>query len=271
MTPFDPSRLSALVVDDVSYQRHLSMEQLRTMGFGEVHGAPDFDRALREIDQHKPHVVLIEWIEPRESVLKFVREVRAGRAGGEPYCNEVTLLMLTTESRLVKVESARAAGVDGYLRKPISVSAIAERVRFAVTRPKIDPAVDLDATATRARMLAMKVEREARALIMDGDFGDLRAALHALNEHAIDHEDTQMRFAVREMLRYLEVCEGGLQIDHAAVQTHASAMFQLALSPLAYAFERDRLAESLKKMVDKKIRIGANERKRKIETAARLA
>jgi two-component system chemotaxis response regulator CheY len=254
MIKFDPSRLTALVIDQSHFQRRLTLEQLRLMGFSAVNGVPSFELAWEAMEMERPHVVLIEWIEPRELALKFVRRVRASP---EPYSREVSLLMLTSRGGLTDVESALAAGVDGYLRKPISAQAIQERVRHVFVRPKADPAqAESDKKAQRARALASALEARARALAADEtqDARDLRTAAMNLSVFAEEIEDPHLGFGARELTRYIDACGPDMTLDSDAVTTHAAALFQIALLPPPLTNERERLSQNLKRMVDKKMR-----------------
>jgi two-component system chemotaxis response regulator CheY len=256
MNAFDPSKLNALVVDPNHYQRRITLEQLRQMGFGAVEGVAAFAEAETFVRDQRPQIVLIEWQEPRDEALAFVRRIRTGP---EPYSRDVSLLMLTARGRLMDVESAREAGVDGYLRKPISALAIQQRVRFAFVRPKGDTTTTrADPNAGRARELAAALERRARAISANNPEGlrALRAAAVALNTCAAEIGDGFLRFGATQLARYIDLC--GDQVDPEAVRTHAAALFQISLLPAGLADARERLSRNLKRMVDKKIRqVGA--------------
>lgn len=251
MSKFDPSGMTALVVDPNHHQRRLTQEQLRITGFGATSGVSNFDKAWEAIVAAPPNVVLIDWVEPRDTALAFVRRVR--KAPDSP-CPEVSLFILTNRGALIDVENAREAGVDGYLRKPISVAAIQDRVRRAFVRPKVDPAeAEIDRQGQRARAQAAALDTCARKLTADDANGldQLNASAAALNAVAAEVGDSCLGLGARELMRYLACAE---KADPEAVRTHAAALFQIALLPSAYTAERERLADNLKRMVDKKLR-----------------
>lgn len=251
MSKFDPSGMRALVVDPNHQQRRLTQEQLRIMGFGAVAGVSSFDRAWEAMAAEAPHVVLVDWVEPREATLEFVRRTRHAP---ESPCPEVSLFILTSRGALIDVENAREAGVDGYLRKPISVNAIQDRVRHAFVRPKADPAeAEADRQGQRARAQAAALDTCARNLKPDDSKGlaQLAALAANLNTVAVEVGDSALGFGAQEFTRYLSCAETP---DLDAMRTHTAALFQIALMPSAYAAERERLAGNLKRMVDKKLR-----------------
>lgn len=130
---FDPSGLTALVLDDNHYERGISLDQLRAMGFGRVIGAANTVEAWQALRGNNPNIVLMEWIEDANDGLDFVRRVRMS----EDLPNRaVSMFMLTTRGAASDVESARLAGIDGYLRKPISALALQQRVRTVIANPQ---------------------------------------------------------------------------------------------------------------------------------------
>jgi DNA-binding response OmpR family regulator len=114
--PFDPSGLTALVLDENHYERRISLDQLRAMGFGRAIGAAHAIEAWDALKKGSPHILLMEWIGDGDG-LDFVRRVRLSM---DLPNRAVSIFMLTTRGAQTDVEAARMAGVDGYLRKPIS-------------------------------------------------------------------------------------------------------------------------------------------------------
>src|SRR5262245_11816787 len=115
---FDPSSLTALVLDDNHYERGISLDQLRAMGFKRVLGAANTMEAWDALKLGNPNVILMEWIHGAGGDgLDFARRVRKS---DESPNRAVAMFMLTTRGSERDVELARLAGIDGYLRKPIS-------------------------------------------------------------------------------------------------------------------------------------------------------
>jgi DNA-binding response OmpR family regulator len=292
---FDPSGLTALVLDDNHYERGISLDQLRAMGFGRVMGAANTVEAWLALRTGNPHIMLMEWLGDANDGLDFVRRVRMS----EDLPNRaVSIFMLTTRGALADVETARQAGVDGYLRKPISALALQQRVRtvianpqpFVVTaayvgpcrrrrRPDLnylgplrrlddsapeplvqgdDEELNLKAELARARVQAL--ETRARDL-MPGDAKAAREvykAVQDLVEVGEQISDPSLTLGAREMARYLQAQGATDRLDPEVVRTHVAALHQLVHLPHALCEERQRVAEGLKRMVDKKLRQAAN-------------
>lgn len=287
--PFDPSSLTALVLDENPNARAISVDLLRAMGFRRVLGATYAAEAWELLRKANPDIVLIEWQGGAAAGLDFVRRVRTG----EDIPNRaVSIFMLTSRGAQADVETARRAGVDGYLRKPISPLALQKRVKTALVNPqpfvatasyagpcRRRPRPDLnysgpwrrigdsapsapeddcegDVMVELARARVAVLEASVRALA-PGDANAARIvykAAQGLIEIAEQIGDTALGLGAKEMARYLQAQGATDRLDRNVVQTHVAALHQLVHLPHALGQERERVAQSLKRMVDKKLR-----------------
>jgi CheY-like chemotaxis protein len=289
---FDPSSLSALVLDDNHYERGISLDQIRAMGFKRAIGAANTMEAWEALRLVNPNVILMEWIDGAGADgLEFARRVRKS---DETPNRSVPMFMLTTRGAAIDVETARLAGVDGYLRKPISSSALQQRVKtvianpqpFVVTAQYVGPCrrrrrpdlnylgplrrlddeapeqlvqgepeeLDLKADLARARVAAL--ESCARDL-MAGDAKAARMVYRAVQDLVEVGEhigDVSLVLGAREMARYLQAQGATDRLDPEVVRTHVAALHQMVHLPHALCEERQRVASSLKRMVDKKLK-----------------
>lgn len=288
---FDPSGLTALVLDDNHYERGISLTQLRAMGFGRAVGAANTMEAWDGLRKANPHIMLMEWIDGQTYALDFVRRIRMS----EDLPNRaVSIFMLTTRGSQIDVEAARAAGVDGYLRKPISAHALQQRVRtvisnpqpFVVTSAYVGPCrrrarpdlnylgalrrlddvapeplvqgdeeeLNLKSELARARVAALQAYTDG---LKPGDAAaarDVYRAVQELVEVGDQIGDPSLTLGAREMARYLQAQGATDRLDPEVVRTHVAALHQLVHLPHALCEERQRVAQSLKRMVDKKLR-----------------
>jgi len=287
--PFDPSGLTALVMDANHFERGISVDQLRTMGFGRVIGVANTMEAWEVLRKTPLHIVLLEWVDNDRDGLEFVRRIR----NTEDLPNRVAnIFMLTMRGSLDDVEAARRAGVDGYLRKPISALALQQRVRrvmvspqpFVVTPTYVGPCrrrrrpdlnyggplrrlddvtpeaaspneaeLELQTNLARARVAALE------AAVQTLTTGDAQAArrvyqaVQRLVEVGEEIGDPNIASGAREMARYLQA-QGADKLDAEVVRTHVAALHQLVHLPHAAGAERESVAKGLKRMVDKKLR-----------------
>lgn len=291
---FDPSALTALVLDENHYERGISIDQLRMMGFGRVLCAADTSEAWEVLVRANPHILLMEWLESAGDGLDFVRRIRMSE---ELPNRTLSIFMLTSRGSQSDVEQSRRAGADGYLRKPISALALQQRVRRVITNPQpfvvtasyvgpcrrrrrsdlnyLGPMRRLDDVAAaqasqdedelslktelaRARVAALEVR--ARDLVA----GDAQAAglvykaVQDLVEAGEQIGDPCLKLGAQEMARYIKSQGATDRLDPEVVRTHVAALHQLVHLPHAQGTERMRVAEGLRRMVEKKLRQAAS-------------
>lgn len=288
---FDPSGLTALVLDDNHYERGISVDQLRAMGFGRVLAAASANEAWVALKGGKPNIMLMDWIGDGHDALEFVRRIRMAE---ELPNRAISIFMLTIRGAVTDVEAARLAGVDGYLRKPISALALQQRVRTVIANPQpfvvtsayvgpcrrrrrpdlnyLGPLRRLDDTAPEplvqgddeelnlkaelARACVAKLEARAKELA-PGDPKAAREVYKAVQDLVEVGEqigDPSVVIGAREMARYLMAQGATERLDPEVVRTHVAALHQLVHLPHALCEERQRVAEGLRRMVDKKLR-----------------
>ncbi|MBX3430422.1 MAG: response regulator [Hyphomonadaceae bacterium] len=289
---FDPSNLTALVLDENHYERGISVDQLRAMGFGRAIGTANTMEAWEAVRLCNPDVILMDWIDGTGGDgLEFARRIRKSE---ETLNRAVPMFMLTTRGAAADVELARRAGIDGYLRKPISALALQQRVKtvishpqpFVVTASYVGPCrrrprpdlnylgplrrlddkapeqlvkgeaeiLDLKAELARASVAALEV---AAKTLQPGDSVQARVVYRAVQELIDVGEqigDQSLVLGAGEMARYLQAQGATDRLDPEVVRTHVAALHQLAHLPHALCEERQRVAASLKRMVDKKLK-----------------
>ncbi|MEZ5959864.1 MAG: response regulator [Hyphomonadaceae bacterium] len=289
---FDPSSLTALILDSDTYQRSITLDQLRATGLGRVVGAGATTEAWDLLLRFNPTVILMDWIDAGGGDgLDFARRVRKSE---EAPNRAVPMFMLTSRGAAAEVELARASGIDGYLRKPISALALQQRVKTIVSNPqpfvttasyvgpcrrrprpdltylgplrRIDdvapgPLVkgqeeELNLKAELARVSVTALESAAK-LLVPGDANQARIVFRAVLDLAEVGEqigDPSLALGAREMARYIQAQGATERLDPEVVRTHVAALHQLAYLPHALCGERQSLAAGLKRMVDKKLR-----------------
>ncbi|MET0181256.1 MAG: response regulator [Caulobacterales bacterium] len=284
---FDPSGLVALVADENIYQRSVTADMLRMMGLGRVLHAQSGPEAWELILENNPNCIFTDWLSEPLDGLALIKRIRQSEEAPNRAAN---IFMLTARGAKADVETARLVGADGFLRKPISVSAIQTRLRAVVTQPRHfvvtasyvgpcrrrrqdpfytgplrrlsdqvdDSALDEDDEVKNELVKARITYLESQAMkLAPGDLNAARrvfAAARALSDVATEIQDAPLMHASSELVRYLETLGATSSLDFEALRTHISALHQLVHLPNAMGQERMRVAQSLTKMVDKKLR-----------------
>jgi DNA-binding response OmpR family regulator len=102
-----------LVVEDSPDISHVLRLLLSRAGYA-VHSVADGEAAIRELDQLRPHVAIIDVQLPGMSGLELCRAVREGAA--EP----PLIMLLTARASEHDAEVGRLAGADAYVTKPFN-------------------------------------------------------------------------------------------------------------------------------------------------------
>ena len=120
----DFSRLTVLVVDDSSFMCNMIDAILKSYGCRNVVLAESVSHAGKLLDR-TIDLAIVDWfMEPLDG-LEFVRRVRTGVDGENPY---LPIVMLTGHSEVLRVCQARDAGVNDFIVKPVSGASIYRRV-----------------------------------------------------------------------------------------------------------------------------------------------
>jgi PAS domain S-box-containing protein len=119
-----------LLVDDDPHQHTLVGDYLRHRGFEVVH-CESGPSALAEIDSHEPGLALIDIHMPGVSGLELVAQLRQ-----TPHGRNLPIIAVTALAEAEEAERCRAAGANAHLAKPISLTALKERIEhFTGFRP----------------------------------------------------------------------------------------------------------------------------------------
>ena len=124
---------TVLVVDDESTVREIVARYLERDGHDALE-ASDVDSARAALQQHSPHLVVLDIMLPGGSGLDLCREIRRE--------SEVPVIMLTARAeetdRIVGLE----LGADDYVTKPFSPRELTARVRTVLRRTQTRPTRD---------------------------------------------------------------------------------------------------------------------------------
>ena len=124
--PQDVLEKSILVVDDMVSMRAIIVALLRSMGFSNIEQAENGEKAIKKLTRKSYDIVLSDWDMPGIDGLTLLKTVR-----DELKLSKVVFLLITANDSQHKVESARAAGVNDYIVKPITFQQVQERIERA--------------------------------------------------------------------------------------------------------------------------------------------
>jgi two-component system, chemotaxis family, chemotaxis protein CheY len=123
--------MRALVVDDSSAMRAFLKMILKTAGF-EVSEARNGKEGLQALGATTlPQLVLLDWNMPEMDGLEMLRQLRA-----DARCNQVKVMMVTTETEMGEMSRALGTGADEYVMKPFTREVILDKLELLGLAPK---------------------------------------------------------------------------------------------------------------------------------------
>ncbi len=116
-----PARI--LIAEDTPQAAELLEAYLGDSDF-ELRFAADGEETLRQVNDWKPDLVLLDVMMPRISGFEVCKRLRAN-----PGTHDIAVLMITALDQHSDIERAVEAGTDDFLSKPIAKSELLRRVR----------------------------------------------------------------------------------------------------------------------------------------------
>jgi two-component system, chemotaxis family, chemotaxis protein CheY len=117
--------VKVLVADHEYQARKVVHGLLLAIGCTKIHGARDGAEALERIASVAPDVVLLDWTLPDMSGPEFMRRLRSGTASATA---KVPVIMMARHDERAYVLEAVRLGVHEFLLKPVTITALQERL-----------------------------------------------------------------------------------------------------------------------------------------------
>ncbi len=115
--------LHALIVDDARSVRMILKKMMVELGFT-VEEAENGKEALEILQKNGPaDVALVDWNMPVMNGFELIQEIRK-----QSIYDEMKIMMVTTESELVRMIAALEAGANEYVMKPFTKDIIVEKL-----------------------------------------------------------------------------------------------------------------------------------------------
>ncbi|MDX1483366.1 MAG: response regulator [Alphaproteobacteria bacterium] len=117
--------LRILIVDDSQTARKYLGRCLKDLGAAEVVVAEDGAEAIDMLRSFAADIVISDFNMAIEDGIKFTQMVRTAKDSPAP---DVPIVMLTSDATRETLDSAMAAGVDGFLVKPVSADKLRHHI-----------------------------------------------------------------------------------------------------------------------------------------------
>ena len=117
-----------LIVDDETPIREMIRVSLELSGFNCLE-ADSAKSAMPIILNHRPNLILLDWMMPGVSGLEFLRRIR--RDGS---IRDIPVILLTAKDGDQNSVQALNSGADDYIRKPFSPDDLLARIKSVLRR-----------------------------------------------------------------------------------------------------------------------------------------
>ncbi|MBK8838994.1 MAG: response regulator [Hyphomonadaceae bacterium] len=133
LNPADLKKMKVLVVDPNAFMRGVVADSLRRLMVTNIMAAASAVEAFTVGRAFKPDVIFVDWDAGRMSGLEFTREVRRNTTG---VSRETPIILLAGVIDHDQLMSARQAGINEFLLKPVSAQGVLSRIEEVVLRPR---------------------------------------------------------------------------------------------------------------------------------------
>lgn len=112
-----------LLVDDSGTMRHIQKRTLTEIGLTDVKEASDGALALKEVEQEKFDLILMDWNMPNMTGIEALKKLK-----GNPAYKAIPVVMVTSESDKSHIVEAIQAGAANYILKPFTAEVLKEKL-----------------------------------------------------------------------------------------------------------------------------------------------
>ena len=127
------AQMSVLVIDNNAHMMSIFKTILKGLGVGKAFEASDAPKAFETLRNESIDLAIVEHRLETLTGIEFVQMVRNAKDSSNPY---VPIIMATDHAERRRVEEARDAGVTEFLLKPISATALSDRIISAIGQPR---------------------------------------------------------------------------------------------------------------------------------------
>lgn len=125
----DIKRARIVVVEDEAVMSTFILSSLRRLGILDLYAFTDGASALREVAKLKPDLILTDIHMQPMGGIEFVRQLRALP---DNQLSNTKVIFLSADSSATTVHEAVPLGVAGYMVKPPSLTALANKIEGAL-------------------------------------------------------------------------------------------------------------------------------------------
>lgn len=133
MNNYDLSHLNVMLVEKHGYMRRLLREVLHQLGIRDVRDCGNVEDAYEMFIERPADMVLSDWA-PGLNGLELLQKFRDSDSSPNPY---VPVIIITANTELRHIYTARDTGMTEFLAKPISAARVYSRVCSVIEKRRM--------------------------------------------------------------------------------------------------------------------------------------
>ena len=190
-----------LIADDIEDNRELLAQFLGPVGF-EIRLATDGEQAVKEFEQWRPHLILMDFRMPVMDGHEAIRQIRAA-AGGM----ELKIIAVTASAMDENRQELLAIGADDFIGKPLKEAELFEKIHthlgveyvYAQQPAVAAPDGEAEFTAESVASLSADLIHLMREAIIRADLDELLERIHE-----VEIQDTHLAQELRSLAENFE-------------------------------------------------------------------
>ncbi|MEX2137828.1 MAG: response regulator [Pirellulales bacterium] len=194
------AKCRVLIADDIENNRELLAQLLGPVGF-EIRLATDGEEAVKEFEQWKPHLILMDFRMPVMDGHEAIRQIRAGRRG-----KETKIIAVTASAMEENRQELLEIGADDFIGKPFQEAELFEKIHthlgveyvYADQRAAAAPEETIDFPESLARLSQDLIHPMLEAIIR-ADLDDLLEKIHD-----VEIRDQRLAQELRRLAEHFE-------------------------------------------------------------------
>lgn len=122
-----------LIVDDQDFIRSLLRHILAVLGCSHITDAPDGETGWDIILGNPPDLLIVDWEMAGMSGIELVQRVRNDKTSPDRF---MPIIMVTAHTERPRILTARDAGVNEFVMKPLSAKILFSRLNAVIEHPR---------------------------------------------------------------------------------------------------------------------------------------
>ncbi|CAH0539235.1 response regulator [Vibrio marisflavi] len=134
MDNFEPKKFTIMVVEDHVFSRKAFVNMLMRSGYKKVLAAENGADAIEKLNCYSVDLIITDINMPEVNGLELIKSIRLGKTGCDIHTH---IIAVTCLSDAATVSACMTLEIDSFLVKPITVKNAQDKIKLAVSQPRV--------------------------------------------------------------------------------------------------------------------------------------